>query len=119
MVLNLKSWSRRSEHFGNDMGWRGHGASEHPSGEAHSLADLASYRSRQHRLSGGPDISVHIDGPVYGPLRHFKGGGENANEFSLHHVVVKTETEVITEGDDYYPEKALSDSADDLHSRSI
>lgn len=103
MVLNLRSWSQRSDHFGDDAGWRFDSSDavlrSLSHAEMHNMMERATRRqSKDIAPTGGLGVSVHIEGPRRPTYC-------DVNMPSQQGIAVETETVIIAEDDHHHASK--------------
>jgi len=111
MVLNLRSWSQHSAHYGDDAGWRFDG----PPGnhhEMHGMVALATRESKYISPRGDLDISVHIDVPVRGPMPTYNMGAGTVEKPLQRRIMIKRETVIIVDDDELSTKKGANAGQD-------
>lgn len=88
MVLNLRSWSQHSAHYGDDAGWRFDSPPRNRH-EMHGMVELARRESKYISPRGNLDISVHIDGPVCGPMPTYSIGAGTVDKPLQRHIMIE------------------------------
>src|ERR1700733_5613809 len=111
MVLNLRSWSQHSAHYGDDAGWRFDGPPRNYH-EMHGMIELAARQSKYISPRGDLDISVHIDGPVRGPMPTYNTGAGTGDKPLQRRIMIKRETAIIVDNDEFYTKKRANADQD-------